>query len=153
MEESKFYRFIRPLVPKPFRPLVLKYQSMLSYLVFGVLTTLVNFIIYYPLCRIVPYQVSLVIAWLGAVIFAFFVNKLFVFEDDNWQAGHVIRQGVYFGSMRLVSLGMEEAIFFIFVEQLGLNSDITKIIAQFIVVISNYIFSKLLIFRKPKDSP
>lgn len=146
--EPRFYRLVRPLIPKPLRPLVLKYRELLSYLVFGVLTTLVNFLIYFPLKEVMPYWVANIPAWIGAVAFAFFTNKYFVFEDDNWERGHLLRQGARFASMRLVSLGLEELILLIFVEKLGLNENITKVVAQAVVILSNYVFSKLLIFRK-----
>lgn len=148
MEESKFYRFIKPLIPKPLRPLCLKYQEVLSYLVFGALTTLVNFLVYYPLSRLVHYTVANIAAWLAAVIFAFFVNKAFVFEDERWDGRALLRQGGQFALMRLFSLGAEEGVMLLFVEVWGLNADVTKIVTQVIVVVLNYIFSKFIIFRR-----
>ena len=152
MEESRFYRLIRPLIPASLRPLALRYQEALSYLVFGVLTTLVNLLIFYPLSRGISYLIANVVAWIGAVVFAFFTNKAFVFEDHDWSAGTLFRQGAAFAAARLLSLGMEELILLIFVERMGLNADITKLIAQVLVVIANYVFSKLWIFRKRKIS-
>ena len=68
MYESRFYRMIRPLIPRPLRPLCLKYQEYISYLVFGVLTTLVNLAIFYVLVRLMNYLVANVIAWIGAYL-------------------------------------------------------------------------------------
>ena len=151
MKESRFYRFVRPLVPGPLRPLVLRYQELLSYLVFGVLTTVVNFVIYFPLNQWIHYLAANIIAWLGAVVFAFFVNKYFVFEDDRRDLPYLLRQARAFAAMRLLSLGMEELMLLVFVEWLGLNSNATKLVAQVLVVILNYIFSKLLIFRGKRE--
>ena len=148
MEESRLYRLLRPLIPKPLRPLALKYQQLLSYLIFGVLTTLVNLLLYYPLSHLIHYLAANVIAWVGAVIFAFFTNKALVFEDSQWDAGTLLRQGSSFAAARLFSLGMEELILWGFVEQMGLSPDWIKLLAQILVVILNYVFSKFMIFRK-----
>lgn len=151
MEESRFYRLIRPVVPRPLRPLVLRYQELISYLVVGGLTTLVNFVIYFPLSRLIHYLIATTVAWVGAVVFAFFANKVFVFEDERWDRGYLLRQAASFTAMRVLSWGLEVLIMWVFVERLGLNSDVTKIAAQVLVVVLNYIFSKLWIFRKKKE--
>ncbi len=148
MEESRFYRLIRPLIPRPLRPLVLRWQELISYLVIGVLTTLVNFVIYFPLSRLIHYLIATTVSWAGAVIFAFFANKVYVFEDPRWDRPYLLRQAGSFTVMRLLSWGFEVVTMWLFVERLGLNSDVTKIVAQFVVVALNYVFSKLLIFRK-----
>ena len=148
MTETKFYRWIKPLIPKPLRPLALRYQAVLSYLFFGVLTTLVNFLLYFPLSRVMHYLAANVLAWLGAVTFAFFTNRAFVFEDRRRGAALLLRQASAFAAVRLFSLGAEELILLIFIEKLGLNSDVTKLAAQVIVTVLNYFFSKYLVFRK-----
>jgi putative flippase GtrA len=147
---SKFYRFIRPLVPRPLRPMVLRRQELLSYLVFGALTTLVNFLVYFPLSRVVHYLIANAVAWVAAVAFAFFVNKAFVFEDERWDARTAIRQALSFAAMRLVSLGLEELILYVFVEALHCSANVTKVIAQIVVIVSNFAFSKWVIFRRQK---
>lgn len=151
MKESRFYRLVRPVVPKPLRPLALRYQELISYVVVGGLTTLVNFVIYFPLSRLVHYLIATSVAWAGAVVFAFFANKVFVFEDERWDRAYLLRQAASFTAMRLLSWGLEVLIMWVFVEHLGLNSDVTKIAAQILVIMLNYIFSKLLIFRKKKE--
>ena len=151
MKESKFYRLVRPVVPKSLRPLALRYQELISYVVVGGLTTLVNFVIYFPLSRLIHYLIATSVAWVGAVLFAFFANKVFVFEDDRWDRGYLLRQAGSFTAMRVLSWGLEVPVMWIFVEHLGVNSDVTKVAAQILVMALNYIFSKLLIFRKRKD--
>ena len=148
MQESRFYRFIKPLIPKLLRPLCLKYQEYISYLVFGVLTTLVNLAIFYVLERLMNYLVANVIAWIGAVVFAYVVNKLFVFESDRRDIRGLLFEISTFFTARLLSLGLEEGILFLFVEQLGCRAGIVKPFAQILVVVFNYVASKLVIFRK-----
>ena len=148
MKESKFYRLIRPVIPKPLRPMALKYQEYLSYMFFGGLTTLVNLVIYYPLARIMNYLVANVIAWLGAVIFAFVGNKVFVFEENSRDAGRILFQLTTFFSARLLSLLMEEGILYLFVDHWHFPSGIIKLVAQVLVIVSNYFASRFVVFRK-----
>ncbi len=147
MQESKFYRFLKPVIPRPLRPLVLRYQEMISYVVFGGLTTLVNLAIYFPLDLFISYLIANVIAWIGAVAFAFFTNKAFVFEDSRWDLPSLLTQGAAFALARLLSLAVEEGVLLLFVEALHLNSTVTKIAAQVIVIVMNYFASKFIIFR------
>ncbi len=150
MQESKFYRFIKPVIPSPLRPLALKYQELISYVVFGGLTTLVNLIIYFPLNLFISYLIANVIAWVGAVAFAFLTNKVFVFEDARWDFRALLGQVTAFALARLLSLAVEEGILLLFVETFHLNTMVTKIAAQIIVVIMNYFASKFVIFRGKK---
>lgn len=148
MNESKFYRFYKPLVPKPLRPLFLKYQEAINYVIFGGLTTVVNLVIYYPLKLVINYLIANVVAWIGSVIFAFIVNKAFVFEDPRWDAKTLAFQITTFGSARLLSLAMEEAILVVFVTLMSLSENIIKLVAQVVVILVNFIASKFIIFKK-----
>lgn len=133
------------------RELFNKYQEVISYLFFGVLTTVVNYIIYFSLNAVLGedlYLVNNVVAWAGAVIFAFVVNKFFVFKKKSKNSAELIKEMTSFALARLVSLGIEEIILFIGMSLLKLNGTIVKLAAQVIVVILNYFFSKFFIFRK-----
>lgn len=148
LNESRFYRFFRPVIPKFLRPFALKNQKILSYVFFGALTTLVNFAIYFPVKLFLGYLVANVIAWVGAVAFAFVTNKLFVFEEDHWERDRLVKQAGSFVAARLFSLLVEEATLFIFVELLHFSENWMKLIAQVIVLVLNYIFSNLIVFKK-----
>ncbi|MDD5791862.1 MAG: GtrA family protein [Erysipelotrichaceae bacterium] len=133
------------------RELFNKYQEVISYLFFGVLTTVVNYIIYFSLNAVLGedlYLVNNVVAWAGAVIFAFVVNKFFVFKKKSKNSAELIKEMTSFALARLASLGIEEIILFIGMSLLKLNGTIVKLAAQVIVVILNYFFSKFFIFRK-----
>ena len=82
-KKSKFYAFLEPVIPKFLRPTVLKYQEILSYLVFGVLSTVVNFAVYFPINLFAPGIVANIPAWVAAVAFSFVTNKAFVFENGG----------------------------------------------------------------------
>ncbi len=148
MNESKFFRVYKRLIPQRFRPLVLRYQEAINYVIFGGLTTVVNLVIYYPLKLVIDYLIANVVAWVGSVIFAFFVNKAFVFEDSRWDPKALLFQGTTFASARLLSLAMEELILIVFVSGLGMSENIMKLLAQIIVIIVNFVASKFIIFRK-----
>lgn len=151
LKESKFYRFFRPVIPPFLRPLALKYQEILSYLFFGVLSMAVNFGVYFLVNLFVPGIVANVPAWIGAVAFAFVTNKAFVFEDDGWDKNTLWPQLRDFTAARIFSLLLEEAIFFVFVERMRLNEDWIKVAGQLVVVLTNYVTSKLFVFRRKKS--
>ena len=120
------------------------------YVFFGGLTTLVNFLVYYPLYNLAKWDatVSTIIAWVVAVVFAFFTNKPFVFGSHDWRAKTVMQEGSKFVSSRVLSGLLETGCIFLFVTLLKLDGNIIKLVVSVAVVILNYIFSKLLVFRK-----
>ncbi len=130
--------------------LVKEHWDMVIYLVFGVLTTVVNYLVYLPLYNLAGCSaaVSNVIAWAAAVAFAYLTNKPFVFHSHDWSLGTVIPELGKFVSCRLASGAMETAIIFLTVDLLGWNGNIWKLVTSVLVVIFNYFASKLLVFRK-----
>ena len=127
-----------------------KHYDILVYLVFGVLTTVVNYIVYLPCYNLLGLSsaVSNVIAWAAAVAFAFVTNKPFVFHSHDWSAKTVVPELTKFVGTRLGSGALETAILFLFVDLLHMNGNLWKLITSVLVVILNYIGSKLLVFRK-----
>ena len=132
------------------RSLVEKYWDIVSYLVFGVLTTVVNYVIYLPIYNFcgVSAAVSNVIAWVGAVAFAFLTNKPFVFQSHDWSEKTVIPELTKFISCRLASGILETLILLLTVDCLHWNGNVWKLVTQVLVIIINYVGSKLLVFRK-----
>ena len=131
------------------RGLIEKYYDVLSYLFFGVLTTMVNYLIYLPCYNIweLSASVSNVIAWLGAVAFAYLTNKPFVFRSHDWSAKTVIPELTKFVGCRLGSGAMETAIIFVSVDCLGWDGNAMKLVTSVLVIIINYLASKLVVFR------
>ncbi len=132
------------------RSLFRKYYDLLAYLVFGVLTTAVNYLIYLPCYNLLqlPAVVSNLIAWVGAVAFAYLTNKPFVFRSHDWSAKTVIPELTKFVSCRVASGAAESAILWITVDILGWNGNLWKLVTSVLVVVLNYIGSKLVVFRK-----
>ncbi len=131
------------------KKLIEKYKEMINYLIFGVLTTLVNLISYRFFTRIqIDLYISVVLAWLLSVIFAFVTNKLFVFESRSWKVSVLGKELILFLSARIASLGIDLVAMGIMVDLLHIQDMIAKLVSNVIVVIVNYILSKFLIFKK-----
>lgn len=136
------------MIPK-LKDLLIKYKEVISYLFFGALTTAVDFFSYYILTRFFCLEegFSNVLAQFFAILFAYVTNKLFVFEDKTYNFKSLIIQFGKFFSLRLVTLVLNSVMFVIMVDKLGINDIITKAIVVLIVIILNYIFSKLIVFK------
>ena len=135
---------------KKIRALIEKYYDILSYLFFGVLTTVVNYIIYLPCYNLLSFSASVsnMIAWVVAVAFAYLTNKPFVFRSHDWSAKTVIPELTKFLGCRIGSGVLETAIIFLTVDWLGWNGNVMKLLTSVLVVVLNYIGSKLLVFKK-----
>lgn len=132
------------------RSLIEKYWDVLAYLIFGVLTTAVNYLVYLPVYNILelPAAFSNAIAWVVAVAFAYLTNKPFVFKSRDWSKETVIPELTKFVSCRVASGAMETLILLLTVDILGWNGNIWKLLTQVMVVILNYVFSKCVVFKK-----
>lgn len=131
-----------------------KYKEIILYIVFGVLTTVINIVVYQLLFNIMKEViVPTTIGWVLSVLFAFITNKLFVFESKSFKAGTLIREILTFFAARLASYFIDLGIVWLTVEYLGwdyaiLGFQVWKIISNVIVIIVNYVLSKLVIFKK-----
>lgn len=132
------------------RKIIDKYWDVLSYLFFGVLTTVVNYLIYLPCYNLLNLSASVsnAIAWVVAVAFAYLTNKPWVFKSHDWSRQTVIPELTKFVGCRVGSGVLETGIIFLTVDLLGWNGNIMKLVTSVLVVILNYIGSKLLVFRK-----
>ena len=132
------------------RTFVNKYHGIILYLFFGALTTLVNFLVYFPLLNWVKLSATLsnIIAWIAAVVFAFLTNKPFVFQSHDWSSKTVIPELTKFVGCRIGSGLMETAVIWFFVDRMMCNGNWVKIIVSILVVILNYVSSKVIAFRK-----
>lgn len=129
-----------------------KYKEVINYLIFGVLTTIISLATYYLLTvtiinpnNPVSLQIANIISWITGVIFAYITNRKFVFESKNTNKKKEISKFVL---ARLITLVMDMLIMLIGVTILKGNDKIIKIISQFIVIVSNYLFSKIIVFKK-----
>ena len=135
-----------------------KYEEVILYLIMGVLATIVNLGVKYALLFTIlnasnafQLQVAIIISWIAAVLFAYFTNRVLVFKSKNKNR---LKEFFSFLSARIFTLVLEMVIMWFFVTLLKLNSNmwviVWTIISQAVVIIANYIFSKLFIFKKEK---
>lgn len=134
------------------RLLLGKYWDVLSYLFFGVLTTAVNYLVYLPCYNWVGLSaaVSNAVAWVFAAAFAYLTNKTFVFRSHDWSRKTVLPELVKFLGCRVGSGAVETAILLIAVDILAWNGNLWKLLTSVLVVVLNYVGSKLLVFTRKK---
>lgn len=126
-----------------------KYRETVHYLFFGVVTTAVNFVIYYLLVFGGMYYIAAqVIAWIGSVIVAYITNKLWVFEDHAHGFSAVAKQFCSFTASRLFSFGVETLLLWLMVDVGSISERIAKLPVAVLTVILNYVTGKLLVFRR-----
>lgn len=132
------------------KKLFIQYWEVLSYLIFGVLTTVVNYCVYLPVYNLLGLSASVsnVIAWVVAVAFAYLTNKPFVFKSHDWSAKTVIPELSKFVGCRVASGAAETLILLLTVDILNWNGNIWKLVTSVLVVVMNYIASKLVVFKK-----
>lgn len=128
-------------------------RETVSYLIFGVLTTLVDWLVY-PVLRWLDYSVAVSTAgaWAAAVLFAFVTNKLFVFRSFTLRPAELCKEFVSFVACRVLSGLFTIAAMVFIVDVMGWNEWIGKVAVSAISLVLNYIFSKLFIFKKPKQT-
>lgn len=135
------------------KELLEKYRELISYIFWGVMTTLVNYVVYFICTKTfgIEYLISNVIAWFLSVLFAFWVNKVYVFRSYEKDIKTMVREFGTFLSARVLSGALETGMLALFVETMHLNDSAVKIAASVLVVIINYVLSKLIIFKKQED--
>ena len=125
-------------------------SELISYTIFGVATTVVSMVVY-GVCNSafeMHYLISNIISWVIAVAFAYITNKMFVFKTRGMGFAQLKREITLFVSARLASLGIEELGLFILIGLIGWGEILAKLVMQVVVIVLNYIFSKLVIFKK-----
>ncbi|WP_278319779.1 GtrA family protein [Latilactobacillus sakei] len=138
---------------KTIQNLIHRYWEQLMYLVFGVLTTAVNMVVFYLLDQYTGmyYLLSNTIAWFLSVLFAFFTNKTWVFQSKYTTFRDFSREIASFFFFRGISYIMDTAIMFVGISMLHGPNMVVKIIDQFVIILANYIFSKW-IFNKSTEA-
>lgn len=132
-----------------------KYKEIILYLIFGFLTTLISLLTYYLLVytvlnpnKAIELQLANIISWIISVLFAYVTNRRYVFESKNKNKKKEISK---FFLSRIATLIMDMIIMFMGVTVLKGNDKIIKILSQVVVIIANYLLSKLMVFRKKEN--
>lgn len=129
-----------------------KNKEIINYLIVGVLTTVVSLVVYYGAVLLFldpndafQLQIANVLSWIAAVTFAYFTNRKYVFESENT---NMLKEAGKFYLSRVSTLLMDMAIMFVGVTILAFNDKIVKLVVQVVVIVANYVFSKLFVFTK-----
>ena len=134
------------------KEMYLKYKEIINYLIFGVLTTVVSLAVYY-ICvytflnpeNVVQLQIANIISWVAGVAFAYVTNRKFVFESKE---ENKLKEAGKFVTSRITTLLMDMVIMFIGVTLCKFNDKIIKLISQVVVIVMNYLLSKIIVFKK-----
>ena len=134
------------------KEMYLKYKEIINYLIFGVLTTVVSIGVYY-ICvytflnpeNVVQLQIANIISWVAGVAFAYVTNRKFVFESKE---ENKLKEAGKFVTSRITTLLMDMVIMFIGVTLCKFNDKIIKLISQVVVIVMNYLLSKIIVFKK-----
>ena len=118
------------------------------YLIFGILTTIVNIVSFFLFNKLFNYKLSNIIAFILAIVFAYITNKKYVFESKKEEKTEIIKEFIFFIGSRLFTFVLDMLLMVLFIEALFMNVLISKIIANIFVIILNYILSKKLVFKK-----
>ncbi len=137
---------------KKIEKLYKKYKEIINYLIVGALTTFVALATYY-ICVLtflnpgnpIELQIANILSWIAGVIFAYFTNRKYVFNSQN---PNKLKEATMFTLSRLVTLILDMLIMGLGVSILNFNDKIIKLISQVVVIIGNYVFSKLFVFKK-----
>lgn len=136
------------------KQLLIKYKELILYTIFGCITTCINVIafnIMYKWCNM-PLFFSNSFAWTIALIFSFISNKLWVFESKGWKNVKALKEMLTFFLTRLVTLLLDTVTMWILVDMMKINSLISKISSNLIMILLNYIASKFLIFNVERET-
>ena len=131
-----------------------KYEEIINYVIVGACTTVVSIASYYFFRYLVftrdsnfDIQVCTVISWILAVLFAFVTNKKYVFKSKEKGKTGIIEMFKFYLS-RLTTLLIEMVSMYILTDLININDKLSKILVQFIILVLNYLFSKIFVFKK-----
>lgn len=127
-----------------------KYEEGINYLIFGFLAFVLNYVLYFLFSSMLHmhYMVATALSWVLTVVFAYWTNRTFVFKSQNKAAASVVREFVSFIGARVATEVLEIVLMYLMVDVLTINDKISKLVCQTIVILANYVLSKIWIFKK-----
>ena len=126
-----------------------KYKEAIDYLFWGGVTFVLSLVLFYVFANIMNIyeQIANILSWIVCVLFAYFTNRTFVFQSKVKGIKNIFKEFKEFVTARLLTLVMENAILFVMIDLLTINNMFSKLVGQFVVIVSNYFLSKLWIFK------
>lgn len=131
------------------RNMIKTHRALVAYMFFGILTTIVDYLVYLPCYNWLELSatVSNMLAWAASVSFAFLTNKPFVFKSHDWSAKTVWPELARFVGTRFTTGAIETLLLLLTADVFGWDGNVMKLAVSLLVVAFNYIGSKLLVFR------
>ena len=130
-----------------------KYKEAIDYLFWGGVTFVLSLVLFYLFANVMDIyeQIANILSWIICVIFTYFTNRTFVFKSKKRGFRKVVTEFTDFVTARILTLVIENMILFVMIDLLNIHNMLAKLVGQFVVIVSNYILSKLWIFRKKND--
>lgn len=129
-----------------------KYKEAIDYLFWGGVAFVLSMVLFYLFANVMNIyeQIANILSWIICVVFTYLTNRFFVFQSKVKGFVNIFKEFKDFVTARLLTLVMENVILFLMIDLLTINNMIAKLVGQFVVIVSNYILSKLWIFKKEK---
>lgn len=145
-----FDRIMQLPIIKVFNPFYRKHKEVLLYLFFGGISFLISIgtYVWFNIVFGMNELIANILSWIITVMFAFLTNRIWVFHAETAKTAEFIRQMISFYGGRVITLALEEIILLVFITWLAFSSIPVKVIAQIMVIILNYVISKIYIFKK-----
>lgn len=131
-----------------------KHEEGINYLIFGFLAFVLNYILYFLFADAMQmhYMAATVLSWVLTVVFAYWTNRCFVFKSTNKDKQSVGKEFLSFIGARVATEVLEVVLMYLLVDCAGTNDKISKLICQILVILANYVLSKIWIFKSEEDS-
>ncbi|WP_047982592.1 GtrA family protein [Ornithinibacillus contaminans] len=125
-------------------------RELFWYIVMGILTTLINFVTFYLLLYWwkFDFKIATSIAWIVSVLFAYITNKIIVFKSKTFNFGGMLKELLSFYSFRLLSYFIDIGLMIVLINYLHMNESYSKILVNILIIVINYIISKVYIFKR-----
>ena len=130
-----------------------KYKEAIDYLFWGGVAFVLSMVLFYVFANVMDIyeQIANILSWIICVIFTYLTNRIFVFQSKVKGIKKIFKEFKDFVTARLLTLVMENVILFVMIDLLTINNMVSKLVGQFVVIVSNYFLSKLWIFKKEKS--
>ena len=127
-----------------------KHEEGINYLIFGFLAFVLNYVLYFIFADAIAmhYMAATVLSWVLTVVFAYWTNRTFVFKSQNRDASAVWKEFISFIRARVATEVLEIVLMYVMVDMAGINDKISKLVCQVLVILANYVLSKIWIFKK-----
>lgn len=126
-----------------------KHEEGINYLIFGFLAFVLNYVLYFVFADAVSmhYMAATVLSWVLTVVFAYWTNRTFVFKSQNKETASVLVEFVSFIGARVATELLEIVLMYVMVDMCSINDKIAKLVCQVLVILANYVLSKIWIFK------